>query len=274
MSTPGSRKLYADSSPGSPGGQVLINHDVELAFASLQARIRAALAQPSEIAARLRFERGEKPAILDVGGARILVTHGEHPDGWNRVDYRHLPEPECGVGADAAAFTYAPGSRLVKMLMNPFKRQYGLYFIDLIKPDFQGGVLTALSVNPLAVRAAFQGATAKLFDPAVRLPVGAQSASPALGARTAGTSNATWPPDVHSLMGFVTTALPPKVLDLDIVERAICRVILNDGDADQAAADAGLQAAELLRLVERYRKGGRAELKSFPGLAFASSSRS
>ena len=29
---------------------------------------------------------GDVPAILDVNGARILVTLGEHDDPWNRVD--------------------------------------------------------------------------------------------------------------------------------------------------------------------------------------------
>ena len=36
-------------------------------------------------------------------------------------------------------------------------------FADLIKPDFQGGVLTALAVNPLAVSTIFQGSTLKLM---------------------------------------------------------------------------------------------------------------
>lgn len=148
------------------GGNVSIllgNHDIELALGPVQAEVRAALKQPAEVAARLRFERGHQPSILDVGGARILVTHGHHSDAWNRVNYPNLPGPDGPEDAEASEFVYSAGSRLVKTLANPLKRKFGMRFADLIKPDFQGGVLTALSVNPLAVRTVFQGSTLKLM---------------------------------------------------------------------------------------------------------------
>lgn len=148
------------------GGNVVIrlgNHDIELALGGVQARLRAALGQPTEVAARLRFERGDKPAILTVGGARILVTHGEQNDVWNKVDYLHLPGPDSAVGTAAQDFTYAPGSRLVKTIMNPLKRVHGLRLIDLIKPDFQGGVLTALAISPGAVKEAFKSSTVEIL---------------------------------------------------------------------------------------------------------------
>ncbi|MBL9041037.1 MAG: metallophosphoesterase [Myxococcales bacterium] len=148
------------------GGDVVIrigNHDIELALDGVQQRMRAALRQPPEIAARLRFERGEKPAILTVGGARILVTHGEQNDSWNKVDYLHLPGPGAAQSAHTSDFTYSAGSRLVKTIMNPLKRLYGLRLIDLIKPDFQGGVLTALAISPTAVKEVFKGSTVQLL---------------------------------------------------------------------------------------------------------------
>ena len=145
------------------GGEVVVrlgNHDIELALRSVQERLRAALGQPAAVAARLRFERGEQPAILTVGGARILVTHGEHCDPWNKVDYPNLRE---SAEPGAKGFAYGPGSRLVKTLMNPLKRVYGMRFADLMKPDLQGGVMTALAVNPRAVKMVFQGSTLTLM---------------------------------------------------------------------------------------------------------------
>lgn len=127
------------------GGAVTIrlgNHDVELALPEVQAALRRGLGQPPEVAARLRFERGDAPGRVEVGGVSVLYTHGEHGDAWNRVDY---------PGFDAATFQYPPGSELVKQIINPLKAR-GLRFLDLIKPDFHGAVLSALAVDPGALR--------------------------------------------------------------------------------------------------------------------------
>lgn len=140
------------------GGSVQIrlgNHDAELALAEVQAVFRDSLGQPPAIAARLEFVRNDAPGIVDIGGARLLLAHGEHNDPWNRLDYEHL---EAGGG-----FKYPPGSRLVKTLLNPLKRQYGMRFADLVKPDFQGGALTAIAVDPKAVSLIFQGSTVNLL---------------------------------------------------------------------------------------------------------------
>ena len=143
------------------GGEVVLrlgNHDAELALAEVQAVVRAALQQPPELAARMVFERGDNPSILVVGGARILLAHGEHNDPWNRLDYKNLP-----AAGDGPGFRYPPGSRLVKTLLNPLKRGFGMRFADLLKPDFQGAVLTALAVDPTSMRLIFQGSTARLL---------------------------------------------------------------------------------------------------------------
>jgi UDP-2,3-diacylglucosamine pyrophosphatase LpxH len=145
------------------GGEVIVrlgNHDVELALPEVQEVFRGALGQPAEVARRLVFETGEAPSVIDVGGAKILVTHGEHNDPWNFVDYGRL-------GKDPS-FEYAPGSRLVKQLMNPLKRAYGMRFADLLKPDFQGAVLTALAVDPTAVKLLFKKTTASMLWPLFR----------------------------------------------------------------------------------------------------------
>jgi UDP-2,3-diacylglucosamine pyrophosphatase LpxH/peptidoglycan hydrolase-like protein with peptidoglycan-binding domain len=151
------------------GGEVVIrlgNHDAELGLREVQEVFRAALAQPPAIASRLIWQRGDDPVrsggVLEVGGARVLVTHGEQNDPWNHLDYPHLP-PGASDAAALQAFEYPPGSRLVKTLLNPLKARYQMRFADLLKPDFQGAVLTALAVNPAAVRTVFQGDTAVLL---------------------------------------------------------------------------------------------------------------
>lgn len=147
------------------GGEVLVtigNHDVEIALAEVQAVLRGALGQPDAAAARLRFFRGDQPLILEEGGARVLVTHGQHDDVFNRVDWSTLPGPGAPVRQNGT-FHHPPGSTLVKELLNPLKRDFRMRFMDLLKPDFQGAVLTGLAVDPAAVRVAWSRGTASLL---------------------------------------------------------------------------------------------------------------
>jgi UDP-2,3-diacylglucosamine pyrophosphatase LpxH len=142
------------------GGEVLIrmgNHDVELALAEVQEVFRDHLGQPPSVAKKMTFERGNAPHILDVGGAKILFTHGEQRDSFNEVDYAHLPGPGAPGSASAKDFEYSPGSVLVKELLNPLKKEYHMRFADLLKPDIQGAVLTALGVNPGAAKVVLKG---------------------------------------------------------------------------------------------------------------------
>jgi UDP-2,3-diacylglucosamine pyrophosphatase LpxH len=132
------------------------NHDVELALPEVQEILRAALKQPPAVAAKLTFQLGDEPAIFEVGGARILVTHGEHNDAWNRVD------DWKGLLAKSKKFRFAPGSELVKKLLNPLTRDYKLKFANLLKPDFQGATLTALAVAPNAMKVLLGKATASI----------------------------------------------------------------------------------------------------------------
>lgn len=135
------------------------NHDIELALAEVQEVFKSALDQPAEVTARVVFERGEAPRLLDVGGARILVTHGEQNDRMNMVSHDLLPGPGAPPTADAKKFRYPPGSRFVKEILNPLKKDEGMRFVDLLKPDFEGAALAALAVNPSATRVVFQRST-------------------------------------------------------------------------------------------------------------------
>ena len=141
------------------GGEVLVrmgNHDVELALAEVREVFRNHLNQPDAIATRMAFQRGNEPFLLNVGGATILITHGEQRDPFNQVDYDHLPGPDAPASARAKDFDYPPGSLLVKEILNPLKKDHGMRFADLLKPDFQGAVLTALAVDPYAARVALK----------------------------------------------------------------------------------------------------------------------
>jgi len=141
------------------GGEVTIrlgNHDVELAFVSVQNTFRAALSQPRDIAGRLVFVHGDAPEILSIGGARLLVTHGEQDDRWNKVDYEKLREGD-------KRYAYAPGSVLVKKILNPGTREHGMRFLSLLKPDFQGAALSALAVDPTVAKQIFKGATLRML---------------------------------------------------------------------------------------------------------------
>jgi UDP-2,3-diacylglucosamine pyrophosphatase LpxH len=160
------------------GGEAVVrlgNHDAELALAEVQAVLRRATGQPDDIAARLTFVRGNSPQILDVGRARILITHGEHDDMWNRLDYQRLPGPGSPPGASHDRFAYPPGSRLVKTLLNPLKRRFRMRFADILKPDFCGAVLTALAIAPAIVKLVFQGATFTLLWQLFRQKLGASA---------------------------------------------------------------------------------------------------
>lgn len=75
-------------------GEVVVrmgNHDAELALEDVRDVFRKHLSQPVSVARKMIFERGNTPHIMNVGGATILITHGEQDDPFNQVDYNHLP---------------------------------------------------------------------------------------------------------------------------------------------------------------------------------------
>lgn len=140
------------------------NHDLELALPAVQTVIRDALRQPSSVAARLQIVTGDAPLFLSIGGVRVLVTHGEHDDPFNQIDYPTLLQAAhtsatATQGGARADFRYPAGSLLMRTIVAPLRRQHGLRFLDFLKPDFHGAVLTALALVPEACGALFQSAS-------------------------------------------------------------------------------------------------------------------
>jgi predicted phosphodiesterase len=160
------------------GGEVFVragNHDLELVLPEVQdvvrATVRAALfgggaddAAAEGALARLRFDDGDLPMVIEVGGRNVLVTHGEHADPFNRW----LPSEIRAAAKTATVETdvFPPGSVLVKEIMNPLKHR--MRFLDLLKPDFHGAVMAALAVNPAGARQLLKRATLTILSDLVR----------------------------------------------------------------------------------------------------------
>lgn len=112
------------------------NHDVELALPEVQAVFKRVMG------AHVQFVWGdETEPLIRLNGVKILVTHGEHADPNNRLQYRRL-------NTAPARFRYPFGSQVVKRGLNPLKREQKARFADLIKPDMAGGLLTTAFTYP------------------------------------------------------------------------------------------------------------------------------
>ena len=130
----------------SRGGEVVIragNHDLELAIPAVQECFRDVVRSMGCPVTKLEFARDDAPQVFDVGERRVLVTHGEHDDAfnkWSRANLLHDGSPNL-------EFRFPAGSRLVKDVLNPLRSE--MRFLDLLKPDFHGAVLSAIAVRPL-----------------------------------------------------------------------------------------------------------------------------
>ncbi len=65
------------------------NHDPELVLPAVRRQVEAWIGQPSE-QPPLRWVVHGEGALFEVGGARVLVEHGDLFDEWNRVDHDGL----------------------------------------------------------------------------------------------------------------------------------------------------------------------------------------
>ncbi|MCB9549160.1 MAG: hypothetical protein H6706_25435 [Myxococcales bacterium] len=126
------------------GGEVVFrlgSRDAPLALAAVQGVIRRALGDRRGV----RFERGDRPALLRFGTARVLVTHGAHADPLERLDYRRLPED----GESTPFFRLGRGAWLTRNVLHPLLEQ-GVALAGLVGPAADRGVLAAAAVAPAA----------------------------------------------------------------------------------------------------------------------------
>lgn len=134
---------------------VLGNHDIELAFPSVQRAILDELAGDN-LAARARVEFSTAGAGYSclIGKARVFCTHGNEVDAWNFIRYEDLGKAARRINANrplpASDWEPNAGTKLVKDVMNEVKKTYK--WIDLLKPETGAaiGVLAALDPTQLS----------------------------------------------------------------------------------------------------------------------------
>ncbi len=125
------------------GSQLTIllgNHDLELAFPNVRARLEEVLNTSGRI--RFIFD-GEAYSV-----GKVLIEHGNRYDPWNVVEHdafrRHrslLSRNESSHGFQAPA-----GSHLVAGVINQIKSDYP--FIDLLKPETEAALPLLLALAP------------------------------------------------------------------------------------------------------------------------------
>jgi len=116
------------------------NHDLELAFPEVRARIEARLGRTPT------WHLGHEARVHELtGNAKIHLVHGNDADPFNRVDYIRLAEAVAHGGA--ADDIYPIGSRMVNQVLNPLKAA-GHIYIDLLKPEEEVAVKLALALWP------------------------------------------------------------------------------------------------------------------------------
>ena len=117
------------------GGALVLRcgeHDGELALTGVQAGLREHFAAAG-VAPNLVVDGAPGARVLAVGGARVAVVH------------------DLVGGAREGAATRV----LARRLLHPLRRQFGLDFVDLLRPDRVRAALAALAVNPTAVKLVF-----------------------------------------------------------------------------------------------------------------------
>jgi UDP-2,3-diacylglucosamine pyrophosphatase LpxH len=133
---------------------VIGNHDIELAFPTVQRLIVTRLAGDDPLArARIEFSTMGAGYTCTIGNARVFCTHGNEVDPWNYVRYEDLAKVarrlNAGRSLTTAEWEPNAGTKMVKDVMNEVKRKYA--WIDLLKPEAQAAVGTLLVLEPSQV---------------------------------------------------------------------------------------------------------------------------
>jgi UDP-2,3-diacylglucosamine pyrophosphatase LpxH len=130
---------------------VIGNHDIEIAFPSVQRLILSRLAGDDlSVRARVEFSTTGAGYTCLVGNSRVFITHGNEVDAWNYNRYEDLAKVarriNAGRSLDPSEWYPNAGTRMVKEVMNDVKRRYA--WIDLLKPETSAAVGTLIALDP------------------------------------------------------------------------------------------------------------------------------
>ncbi|WP_020564908.1 metallophosphoesterase [Methylosarcina fibrata] len=134
---------------------VIGNHDIEIAFPTVQRLIVSRLAG-NDLSARARIEFSATGAgyACTVGNARVYCTHGNEVDAWNYNRYEDLAKVgrrlNAGRPLDPGEWYPNAGTRMVKEVMNEVKRKFA--WIDLLKPETSAAIGTLLVLDPSQIK--------------------------------------------------------------------------------------------------------------------------
>ena len=150
------------------------NHDVELALPWVRERLIDAICPDAPARARLRVVSDGTGVFCNVGGAKVLLAHGNEVDSWNVTDFERIRRIARDISFGKAVEPWVPnaGTQMVIDVMNGIKRQFA--FVDLLKPEAGAVVPTLLALDPSAVTkiAGFAGAAARRGRDAARMVTG------------------------------------------------------------------------------------------------------
>lgn len=125
------------------------NHDPELALPEVQEKIEKELLG-QHISTRIAWLVHGIAARAQIGGARILIEHGDQYDPWNRINHDMVRQTAsmCSKGITwDNVFVAPPGSELVIKHLNELREGYP--WIDLLKPDVQAVLPIILEMTSL-----------------------------------------------------------------------------------------------------------------------------
>lgn len=130
---------------------VIGNHDIELAFPSVERLIRHRLAKNDSAAnGRLEFSTMGAGYRCMVGNAHVYCTHGNEFDAWNFNSYEALAQfgRRLNAGDSLRGLTWQAnaGTKLVRDVMNEIKHKYA--WIDLLKPETSVALGILLAIDP------------------------------------------------------------------------------------------------------------------------------
>lgn len=138
---------------------VIGNHDIEIAFPTVQNLIQWRLAGDNlNQRARIVFSTTGGGYTCTVGGASVYCTHGNEVDAWNYNRYEDLAKVcrriNAGLSLSRDEWTPNAGTRMVIEVMNKVKQNYR--WVDLLKPEGKAAASTLFVLEP--------GLAAKLPD--------------------------------------------------------------------------------------------------------------